>query len=873
MSSAKSSSRTNRCLSVVFLIAGLAGLLAARPAAGQGTEGTLPDPISGREVDRYAERLELSDRQRQALQGLHNTYRAEFARLRDGEIETYLKEHGGFGDFRITFDRAAVKDETNKLKKLLDRIRGLDRRFFDDIQPLLSEEQLALLPRLRRMREVQRYRMGLPFLGGVTNPAAQVDLTTIVEQQELSPGQRRIVDARLAGYERQLVNAARALHDVALNRRLIMFDRLEAMGYGPDALANPENAEGMIQAFFSAMNEIQTRLNEEAAEISTLNRRTLKSLAELLPDEQGETLRIGYLRQAYPDFLPMVTPVRRRMEEALRLEDLSEEQRQAIEALRLNYRAARDALLEDRLDVSDAQRAGGIMINPTPEQQAEQDRLGEKYQALGEKSQRLVQQTIDALDRILGRDLAGRVAQRVAEREDAEETQTESRSMMVMTITAGGDEGGVGISTWSSTVTLDETDLEAGPLHALRPLTRRELFRMARRLDLTEDDRAVIGALHEDYLAHFDDAAKPAIDAARAARRKLSASPGADDADGAEQIPTVSDVDRAFTLSRQALNAVQEVDAALFDDIAIVVGDEEQAAGVDRLRLARQRQIYSRALSARGGGVFFGGGGGGGDVSFVSIGGEENDEASVDVADVVDEMDLPDETMTAIDPLLLEYEQQVTGVFRTRYEARQDIDEHMQTMTVRYRRDEARGRSERSVSLDAEQFEAMEARRVEARKAEARIIELNRAARDALAGQLGEPDAPRLRRAYDRRAFASVLRDPGAVAPLLETALAFDDLTADQRRRLTDLAAEYRAAYDECCRKMIELQRGDPAGADSRANPGSDMEAMQRQMREVEKARFERDDLNDRTRAALKVLLTDEQAARLGGRLEAPPQP
>ena len=206
-----------RFRTVMLFVLLLSLLIAPRPAAGQGTEGTLPDPISSREMDQYARRLSLSDQQREALQSIHNTYRAEFARLRDGEIEQYLKEHGGFGGgFQITFDRAAVKDETDELEKLLDKIRAVDRRFFEGMQPLLTEEQLMMLPRIRQTREVQRYRMGLPFLGGVTNPGARVDLSPIVEDLELAPEKREAIDAVLATYERQLVSAARSLHEVAL---------------------------------------------------------------------------------------------------------------------------------------------------------------------------------------------------------------------------------------------------------------------------------------------------------------------------------------------------------------------------------------------------------------------------------------------------------------------------------------------------------------------------------------------------------------------------------------------------------------------------------------------------------------------------------
>ena len=48
-----------------LLLACLAAILVpARPAPAQGTSGSLPDPISARELSRYADRLALSDQQR-----------------------------------------------------------------------------------------------------------------------------------------------------------------------------------------------------------------------------------------------------------------------------------------------------------------------------------------------------------------------------------------------------------------------------------------------------------------------------------------------------------------------------------------------------------------------------------------------------------------------------------------------------------------------------------------------------------------------------------------------------------------------------------------------------------------------------------------
>src|SRR5436190_5358349 len=67
-------------------------LIFAGSARGQGTSGTLPDPISARELTRYEDRLQLSPQQRQAAETFHEQYKREFRALREGEIADFLKE-------------------------------------------------------------------------------------------------------------------------------------------------------------------------------------------------------------------------------------------------------------------------------------------------------------------------------------------------------------------------------------------------------------------------------------------------------------------------------------------------------------------------------------------------------------------------------------------------------------------------------------------------------------------------------------------------------------------------------------------------------------------------------------------------------------
>ena len=58
----------------------------------QGTSGMLPDPISSRDLEGYARRLQLDEFQRLAIDPLHEQYRAAFRQLREDDIAKLLKQ-------------------------------------------------------------------------------------------------------------------------------------------------------------------------------------------------------------------------------------------------------------------------------------------------------------------------------------------------------------------------------------------------------------------------------------------------------------------------------------------------------------------------------------------------------------------------------------------------------------------------------------------------------------------------------------------------------------------------------------------------------------------------------------------------------------
>ena len=101
-----------------------------------------------------------------------------------------------------------------------------------------------------------------------------------------------------------------------------------------------------------------------------------------------------------------------------------------------------------------------------------------------------------------------------------------------------------------------------------------------------------------------------------------------------------------------------------------------------------------------------------------------------------------------------------------------------------------------------------------------------------------------------------------------------DDITADQRSRVADLAIDYREQYEAMSKRMVEIEE---AGA--RLDPssmGTDIEKVQARMAEIQERRrlgkqlrFDRDDLSARVASELRMILTEPQRERLDAERKA----
>ena len=874
-----SSLRRGRAAVVPALLALVAGWFLAGPASAQGTGDALPDPISDSVLSAYARRLELSDQQRLAIDSFHRQYLDDFRRLREREIEQYIQESGDFmRAFFTSTDVDEVRRNLRQLDRLMDRIRSLDERLFSQIQTLLSEEQAPDMQRVRQMRERARYRTGLVRFIGFSNPGARVDLSELVMRMDLSPRDREAIEPMLLGYERQLTAAARKTYDAATEMFLNVVKQMEELAAqtsagGGDREVMRRRFRSMRDIWAGAAREVMA----EASKISQLNRRSCESFTGVLSDDAATRLVHGYYEVAYSEVLFGMLEVLGKYDSALRLTGLTEDQHARLEAARDDLRRRHEQLARKMIDLIEEMRAsGGFFVFRSPRD----DPNRQKLETLQEQRDELNAQALETLAAILGPDLRDRLDQGPDGGDGEPETVTETATVAV--VVAGGPSGGAPRSV--QTFTFDVSDDDAGSAdfalgpdpYLPGPISARELDACAARLAISDDERPVLNSFHADYLDGYEDLRetdiRPVLDAQQ---RMWSLKPDSD-----EIVPPSADaIDELFALRRKAFQAIMALDESFFENVELAfvdADDNRRREGMTRVRLARQRIVYNRGEGTGPGLAFISAPRRGGNRAAARAPrrrfnpfGIDSNEAAIDLALLVDDRSLAPEELDAVEPALLDYEQQIADAFKQRYEIafqHAQATERLQALAMAARRradpDRPRGGPPPVFGSDYRQLMETSGRRLE--ELEGNIIGLNRNSLDSLISLLPSSSGASLRSAYRRQAYPGVYRDPGAAEPHLVKALALEDLTENQRSQVNDILADYREPYSAFCETMADLHAEATRDQDVLQRGPEVWEKIRQRRNDLEKLRFDRNELNEKTLRRLRAILTDEQIQRLG---------
>jgi hypothetical protein len=833
---------------VACVIAITLALIGSPSAKAQGTSGTLPDPMSTRELNEYADRLGLSDQQRIAMSEMHDQYKAEFKTLRDGEIAAFLKELRTMQGNTMP-KREQIKQFVDKMSRLNAKIASIDGRLFDQLQTILTPDQQSKLPRVRQARQRARYSASQMMM---MSGAPIVDLSGIMHDLHLPPDQVIAADPVLSQYETKLTSSMGKLYESSGNMFLDMFEALEKAGFADVDVNDQEVLGKMMEAMQKIWQDIMQKSLEASLEIHALNRRTAKTISTALAPEHARNFRSMFFRQGYPELRFVHGSNGQTFIEALKLPDLSPEQRQQIESTQTEFHGKLDRLIEETADVVDEARKN---FSPWSTGTEDGDARQKVIAEAGKKAQEINQSALTALTSTLGPEQLKQVQS--AAMQAMQKTFASSRQHVLVDSSDDFDDADDD-EDWEIDEEEDADDADdieevqamafSGDAFLPGRINQRDLNAYATKLKLADEQRPVLDQLHREYSEKYQEIQNTDIGALNQAQQSMWKY---DEATQTSSGPTPELIERAYKLRVAAMEKIAQADQSFFDDVEAALLNPEQAHLMAGVRLARERQRYA---AVQHGWMMWGGG--------------ETNESGIDLNALLQRRQLDAATLQAIDSILADYDKSATPIFAKRYQAALNLQRAQEQWQAE---SYAASRSEGGYAALSLRFTEImgEASRASS-QVNAELAQVNRKTLESLTAALPDDAAYELRSEFNRLAFPNIHNDPGALDRKLNQALKLETLTTDQRQRLSDLAAEYRPAYAAFCEQMIAAS----SGSEGINMFGGDPEAVEKwQDREeaMAKLRFDRDELNSRAAQKLKSILNSEQLAQIGG-LPTPPE-
>ena len=810
-------------LTVIATVAMLASLMAVPTALAQGTYGAMPDPISQRELARYADRLQLTDAQRQGLDQIHAAYGETFRELRESDIEEFMTDVTSRG-MQLMTNPDLLKKTLSRYQRINNQIEAMDIALFEELQQLLSDEQLLLLERVLMARQRIRSQAASTLLLRQMNPAAAVDFSTMYDEMMLTPDVLATADPVMQDYEERLTQGTTRLHEYVVRLPAKLIDELEKMGYTTESISDPSMRGQLFQDFRTVWGDLEVELVKKSFQVSDLNRNALTQFRTVLSDDQVDKLWRDYLKSGYQSANPAAGSVSRYFDAALTLDGLSQAKRDmiAMEAMELKDRV--NALTQKMVDAIDGDRKNTRMMDRWGRNNENEYRT--RLGVLREQLTELREQALASLELILGQnDMQQVKAQLLA----GQSTQTAS--------TETGSDRRRGPRSWRSTS--GSKGVTARWLSP--PISQTELERLMARLNLPESENELVNDLYNDYRDQYQDLLDGDLAQADEVQKTLWALNLEEDKDVTP--PSRSDLDDAFSLRSSAIAQLAELDQSFLNNVSLMFVPE----GSPLLQRLIDDRTRSRCISMRAGHLDF--------IPTWIIGMEDTDEPSIDLVDVVYSSELSRDELISLDAILMEYEQLATAAFVRAHEDGLAFENAVGGVMIDAAMEENQRSSWRRFrNIDADSMRA----------SQAVLMQLNRQSLQIVLSELTPGSSSRVKNTYNRQGFGVVYEDKNAAADVLQQALSLPDLTATQRQRIVDISLDYRAKYEELSGQLVDMAIVATDPSKEEADDRNWRSRMQTE-RSREQIEFERDELSERTRNQIRLVLQDNQIAQLSG--------
>jgi len=843
-------SRPSPFRTVLSLLPLLAIVLVAaeRSVRGQGTDGAIPDPITTAELGLYADRLGLSEQQRAAIDRMHERYSDEFRALRDGDIQQFLEDSRRmFTTFMFNPDTAEAERMLGQYTRLDAQVKMVDDRFFNEVQSVLTREQSQAIERVRQMRERLRYRAGVNRIVSFANPGVSVDVSAVVQGLNFPDDILRRIDSTVHDYEMQVTARLRRFNDATGKMMVGMVAAMEEMMGGVDVRQNPRQLMARFEELQEVMSDVARPALNEAWEVVQTNRRTVRSLIDILPQDQGRQLEYAFLRAAYPQVFEGLWSSMSRYEIALARHSENVPLRTRIEDLRDAMDTRHRPITEQMMDAWDAQRR---VMPAMPMGRRGRPASGEgddRMERLNERRARVNEQGTEALLAVLGL--------------RSEEELTAGSDVAIAPPTAMSAPRGrrapraTGARQFAASASFAEAIRPAAGADELfpAPIGREEFRWYADILELDAVDTAILEVVRSEYEAAFrsmeSERIMPFVERQRSAWRT--------EAGGELRGPTDAQIEAAYRERAELLEQIIELDDSFFEDVrALLPADAPQR--LEAARRARLRTIYNRPGDAlvgmrRGGPLAAIGQGMRGGMGR----GSGNLEDSVDLLRLLELTELSAGERSELRRRLRSYDEQLTEAMQQRYDVMVEVNrtaEQLAATALAAQRDG--GRFDWAALMRGDAQRRIEAMAEQGTAARVRVVELNRSAVEGLDEATGVPEL------YLRAAYPAIYRDPDSAEGSLLAALELDSLSFDQREQISDLLLDFRGPYADISQRMVAQEA--EASLDAAGDRMARWQRQQGQRSTMERLRFERSELSERTIRRLMAVLDESQRGELG---------
>ena len=270
---------------MIVVIAAVCGM--TPPVSGQALP-VFPDPILVEEVEAWRDHLDLSNEQMRAVLRLHETYRQEFAELRESTIQRFqdtitemvpLFSGIMFGDVEVPA-RKELEEVLRRSKQVTAGIQSVDGDFFDEVEEVLTSRQSDQLEIQRLYRGLAHYKISQMILSGL-NRGLRLDLTSVLLSLEVDGRLRQVVEEAILGHLRSTLPRAKRLHDdmyEIVTIVLDLIDELNLRNMKPEQMMMLGMDADLVTRLKGVFDESSRILQENASKISRSQLAVMKQL-------------------------------------------------------------------------------------------------------------------------------------------------------------------------------------------------------------------------------------------------------------------------------------------------------------------------------------------------------------------------------------------------------------------------------------------------------------------------------------------------------------------------------------------------------------------------------------------------------------------